>query len=1040
MEKKQEKEREQIEASNMDKSNSQNQPVSPTATFPVTRSSPGTSSSVIITTADNVLCAPPSSSTSFHSGEDFNEEIFDTLITAIPQSYDSQALIDCIISSPSSGNRFDALALLDEDLESDNEENNDKGDQIEKDHDNIGNYNENEEIATEENSQLLTTSQNTIQRTRYGRTLRQPSQFIPSSHNLTGDFASKDTGGNTHPSRQRQRNRRANRRNNRTVLSNQDASSDTSAQATHHLTTVCPPETFSTLIDNQDDNNNDLPEVDYHSDDLNLDVEEDEEKDEEKEEMNNVNNTARGSLSPDVFDELLEFVGDLDFNFNDDIDVKTPLISIPMHQLGIICTLLPTNNNVRSKWEGRIRQCYKHVASQIRANPNDGNIWKKYIFLQRALFGPIDKDVVEWDINDRCRYILNDEWDKFTLDVFKKRRSPITPDDIDINADHEKLENQHQKRKIKRSRTLLEAGEISRSYKALQSEFCLPRAPADLRDSYEQKLGTKIYSNLAHNTPTDEDKEIIFLPEEIAKVVRNTKKHVTNCPITSNRYEVFKLLIGKCKTNDELTCLEDLTFVLSMIANGKVPQDVIPIITSSFGVVIPKRDNKDRPLGLLEGLANLAIKCAIASVRNTLQPIFSKINFALAGPNKMSELIAMSTNHLRATPDHDNIFVDISNAFNECHRGIAQDQIAQYCPQLLNLFNLFYGRHSNIFMRDNENNFNDPMIAMNGCVQGCCMGPLVFGFATLPLYQELAQKLENKENAYFGAYSDDSHIGAKYEDAVSSFSYLQENIKDYDLRLNLGPNKTTVLIGKCASNEELQERVTTYRDVLHVDPANIKIHPDNGGSEESYGYIHLGIPVGSDTFCTNALSCLVNQYIQSAECDNEIESLQQKWVYLLRIIKQKFPFWLKHMCPSITTQELPRLDALLKAKMDNIDMQWKQTCLPIKSGGCGLGFVNDTITSAFVAHVEETINILKSTFTNAPYLELFDLQTPIPANFSFPSVSAERAVQEYRNRKSLIVSAATNLNEVGTLAEARVGLRISDDSGLVTKAAWRWTS
>ena len=124
------------------------------------------------------------------------------------------------------------------------------------------------------------------------------------------------------------------------------------------------------------------------------------------------------------------------------------------------------------------------------------------------------------------------------------------------------------------------------------------------------------------------------------------------------------------------------------------------------------------------------------------------------------------------------------------------------------------------------------------------------------------------------------------------------------------------------------------------------------------------------------------------------------------------------MYPSITTQELPRLDALLKAKMDKIvnlelsDMQWKQTCLPIKSGGCGLGFINDTVTSASAAHVEETINILKSTFTNAPYLDLFDLQTPIPENFSFPSESAERAVQECHTRKSLIVSAATTLNEV----------------------------
>ena len=170
----------------------------------------------------------------------------------------------------------------------------------------------------------------------------------------------------------------------------------------------------------------------------------------------------------------------------------------------------------------------------------------------------------------------------------------------------------------------------------------------------------------------------------------------------------------------------------------------------------------------------------------------------------MSELIAMSTNHLRASPDDDNIFIGVSNAFNECHRVIAHDQIAHHCTQLLSLFKLFYGRNSSIFMRNNENNFSDPLLAMNGCVQGCCMGPVVFGFATLPLYEKLAQYLENKENSFFGAYSDDSLIGAKHEDAVNSFSWLQDNIAEFDLRLNLGPNKTTVLFGKCESNEELQ--------------------------------------------------------------------------------------------------------------------------------------------------------------------------------------------------------------------------------------------
>ena len=71
-----------------------------------------------------------------------------------------------------------------------------------------------------------------------------------------------------------------------------------------------------------------------------------------------------------------------------------------------------------------------------------------------------------------------------------------------------------------------------------------------------------------------------------------------------------------------------------------------------------------------------------------------------------------------------------SMSVTEVH--IAQSQINLHCPQLPNVFNLYYGRDSNIYMRDYED--HDPLSAINGCVQGCCMGPLVFGFATLPLY------------------------------------------------------------------------------------------------------------------------------------------------------------------------------------------------------------------------------------------------------------------------------------------------------------------
>jgi hypothetical protein len=77
-----------------------------------------------------------------------------------------------------------------------------------------------------------------------------------------------------------------------------------------------------------------------------------------------------------------------------------------------------------------------------------------------------------------------------------------------------------------------------------------------------------------------------------------------------------------------------------------------------------------------------------------------------------------------------------------------------------------------------------------------------------------------------------------------------------------------VLLGKCEDDAETQWRIATYFD-RGIPLANIKMHPDNGGSEEDYGYIHLGVPVGSERrYQLNHLNYLVDKFIEICECEN----------------------------------------------------------------------------------------------------------------------------------------------------------------------------
>ena len=41
---------------------------------------------------------------------------------------------------------------------------------------------------------------------------------------------------------------------------------------------------------------------------------------------------------------------------------------------------------------------------------------------------------------------------------------------------------------------------------------------------------------------------------------------------------------------------------------------------------------------------------------------------------------------------------------------------------------------------------------------------------------------------------------------------------------------------------------------------NIKVHPDNEGEANEFGYIDLGIPVGSKEFCTVKLDQLIEKF------------------------------------------------------------------------------------------------------------------------------------------------------------------------------------
>ena len=400
--------------------------------------------------------------------------------------------------------------------------------------------------------------------------------------------------------------------------------------------------------------------------------------------------------------------------------------------------------------------------------------------------------------------------------------------------------------------------------------------------------------------------------------------------------------------------------------------------------------------------------------------IFDGINYALAGPKKMDELIALIAHAFRLKPEHDRVFVDYTNAFNQVDRAEAAKAIISTCPNLARYYYFLYEEDTNIWIRRDEDQWTT-ISGSQGGIQGCVQAPIVFGFGSLLPYKRVKTFLDPKDNSIFGAFLDDSVISASHDDAVQAFDILKEGGEGHGLHINYGENKTVVLLGKCVDEEEVRQRVVAYRN-REFPLENIKIHPDNGGVATDYGYIHLGIPVGSEIYKHDHLHSIVDKFIETCECDEIVEESQSKWIYLLWVIRQKFPFWFRHMSPSITSTVENKIEAQMRKKNDTVfgqntsDREWAKACLPTKTHGCGLGTPRDINAAAFAANVEETMmkvqELLPGTVT---YMSKIHASQEDFDSHDFINNETMLFVRGAREKKTIVTDAATNLDEIQLL-------------------------
>ena len=98
--------------------------------------------------------------------------------------------------------------------------------------------------------------------------------------------------------------------------------------------------------------------------------------------------------------------------------------------------------------------------------------------------------------------------------------------------------------------------------------------------------------------------------------------------------------------------------------------------------------------------------------------------------------------------------------------------------------------------------------------------------------------------------------------------------------MNYAVGKTEVLLGKCASETEAREKVLEYAK-LGIPLANIHVHPGNNGHTDTYGYVHLGVAVGTKEFKEKIFKRHIEALVDEASTLELLKDPQQQWVFLL---------------------------------------------------------------------------------------------------------------------------------------------------------------
>jgi len=468
--------------------------------------------------------------------------------------------------------------------------------------------------------------------------------------------------------------------------------------------------------------------------------------------------------------------------------------------------------------------------------------------------------------------------------------------------------------------------------------------------------------------------------EDIRAIIMHTP-NLKSPGVDLLRNEHLKQLIGKGikpREGEETTFCELLASLINVLLSGDVPNEVLPLFRDIKLITLLKPNGDIRPIGM----GNLYRKIGSKAARDRTN--FDGFNATHFRNQKalvkggIEHIIHEFQLHFEQHPDHDNYFIDATNAFNAARRRRCLLEAIKHYPAIVPFLRSMYLEDSNGFVWGMEDGIKC-VLSQEGFHQGDVLGTWAFILTIQPMLNELDDALrvalgpDADSISLVRFFVDDGNISAPFEVMHVIVEFFLARGPEFGFHIN--KNKGAYLMGKCGSAILAEERLGQLQ-LLGLRSSIIKVHPEDQilldpdsdlvELKRHFGAKVLGSFVGTPEYRREGVATYISELQRVAGELLQYPDLQGRWLLFSRCFVHKPVHIFRTVPPSIAKPLVDSFEIIKQNVLSSIlDIQPEHfpsltyaTCnFSLANGGLGL---HDSIETSHAAYISSITKFLQS--------------------------------------------------------------------------------